>query len=102
MLCCRITPPFPLSRRPGPVDVTLVGDLADVKGGACGGAGAGSGRGTLAFADRVSGAAGAGPIRVQLSCGLLLRGDGKGNFSAVPGQTSGLPVYGDGRGCAAA
>jgi hypothetical protein len=33
---------------------------------------------------------------------LLLRGDGHGGFTAVPGQRSGLLVYGDQRGAAAA
>jgi len=32
--------------------------------------------------------------------GLLLRGDGKGGFTALPGQESGLILYGDQRGCA--
>jgi len=32
--------------------------------------------------------------------GLWLRGDGHGNFSAVPGQESGVKVYGEQRGCA--
>jgi enediyne biosynthesis protein E4 len=31
---------------------------------------------------------------------LLLQGDGKGRFAAVPGQTSGLRVYGQQRACA--
>src|SRR5437879_1056488 len=34
--------------------------------------------------------------------GLLLRGDGKGGFTAVPGQESGVTVYGEQRGCALA
>ena len=34
--------------------------------------------------------------------GLLLRGDGKGNLSPVPGQVSGLKIYGEQRGCAVA
>ncbi len=33
--------------------------------------------------------------------GLLLRGDGAGGFRAVPGQESGIEVYGEQRGCAA-
>jgi hypothetical protein len=32
--------------------------------------------------------------------GLWLRGDGRGNLSAIPGQKSGLKVYGEQRGCA--
>jgi hypothetical protein len=32
--------------------------------------------------------------------GLWLRGDGEGNFEAVPGQESGVRVYGEQRGCA--
>ena len=32
--------------------------------------------------------------------GLWLRGDGQGNFQAVPGQESGVRVYGEQRGCA--
>jgi enediyne biosynthesis protein E4 len=34
--------------------------------------------------------------------GLLLKGDGTGHFTAVPGQESGLRVYGEQRGCACA
>lgn len=34
--------------------------------------------------------------------GLLLRGDGKGNLAPVPGQVSGIKVYGEQRGCAVA
>ena len=34
--------------------------------------------------------------------GLLLRGDGKGGFTAVPGRESGVTVYGEQRGCALA
>jgi len=34
--------------------------------------------------------------------GLLLLGDGRGGFRAVPGQESGIKVYGEQRGCAAA
>jgi hypothetical protein len=34
--------------------------------------------------------------------GLLLQGDGRGGFRAVPGQESGLLIYGEQRGCAAA
>jgi enediyne biosynthesis protein E4 len=34
--------------------------------------------------------------------GLWLRGDGTGRFQAVPGQESGLAVYGEQRGCAVA
>lgn len=34
--------------------------------------------------------------------GLLLRGDGTGHFKAVPGQTSGIKVYGEQRGAAVA
>jgi hypothetical protein len=33
---------------------------------------------------------------------LLLKGDGKGHFRSVPGQESGLLVYGEQRGCACA
>jgi hypothetical protein len=33
--------------------------------------------------------------------GLLLRGDGRGGFTAVPGQDSGLLIYGEQRGAAA-
>ncbi len=32
--------------------------------------------------------------------GLLLRGDGRGGFTPVPGQQSGLKIYGEQRGCA--
>lgn len=34
--------------------------------------------------------------------GLWLRGDGKGGFTAVPGQQSGIKIYGEQRGCALA
>lgn len=34
--------------------------------------------------------------------GLLLEGDGRGGFRAVPGQQSGLRIYGEQRGCAVA
>jgi len=34
--------------------------------------------------------------------GLLLKGDGKGAFEAVPGQESGLQIYGEQRGAAVA
>ena len=39
--------------------------------------------------------------RLDSSRGLLLRGDGKGGFTAVPGQVSGITVYGEQRGAAA-
>jgi hypothetical protein len=32
--------------------------------------------------------------------GLLLQGDGRGGFRAVPGQESGLLIYGEQRACA--
>jgi len=38
--------------------------------------------------------------RYDAGRGLWLRGDGRGGFSAVPGQESGVAVYGEGRGCA--
>jgi hypothetical protein len=38
--------------------------------------------------------------RYDAGRGLMLRGDGKGGFTAVPGQTSGIQVYGDQRGAA--
>jgi hypothetical protein len=40
--------------------------------------------------------------RMDASRGLLLRGDGRGGLSAVPGQASGIKIYGEQRGCAAA
>jgi hypothetical protein len=40
--------------------------------------------------------------RYDAGRGLLLRGDGKGSFSPVSGQESGIAVYGEQRGCAAA
>jgi len=40
--------------------------------------------------------------RCDAGRGLLLRGSGKGQFEAVPGQNSGILVYGDQRGCALA
>jgi enediyne biosynthesis protein E4 len=39
-------------------------------------------------------------IRYDAGRGLWLAGDGSGNFRAVPGQESGVKVYGDQRGCA--
>ena len=39
--------------------------------------------------------------RLDAGRGLLLRGDGQGGFTAVPGQESGLIVYGEQRGAAA-
>src|SRR6185369_4977426 len=38
--------------------------------------------------------------RCDAGRGLWLKGDGTGAFAPVPGQTSGLKVYGDGRGAA--
>jgi len=40
--------------------------------------------------------------RLDAGRGLLLRGDGKGGFQAVSGQESGLKIYGEQRGAAAA
>jgi len=40
--------------------------------------------------------------RYDAGRGLLLRGDGRGNLTPVPGQVSGLKAYGEQRGCAAA
>jgi len=40
--------------------------------------------------------------RLDAGRGLLLRGDGKGGFTAVPGQESGIRVYGQQRACALA
>ncbi|HKS37917.1 MAG TPA: VCBS repeat-containing protein, partial [Verrucomicrobiae bacterium] len=40
--------------------------------------------------------------RYDAGRGLWLRGDGRGGFMAVPGQESGIKVYGEGRGCALA
>ena len=40
--------------------------------------------------------------RLDAGRGLLLRGDGKGGFQPVPGQQSGLLIYGEQRGAAAA
>ena len=45
-------------------------------------------------------AVGSGITRQDAGRGLWLRGDGKGNFKPVPGQTSGLLIYGQQRGCA--
>jgi hypothetical protein len=39
-------------------------------------------------------------VRCDAGRSLLLRGDGQGHFDAVPGQLSGLIVYGEGRGAA--
>jgi len=41
-----------------------------------------------------------GTSRHDAGRGLWLRGDGKGNFTAVPGQESGLLIYGEQRGAA--
>lgn len=40
--------------------------------------------------------------RLDAGRGLLLRGDGRGGFSPVAGQDSGIRVYGEQRGCAVA
>src|SRR5205823_6677161 len=40
--------------------------------------------------------------RCDAGRGLWLRGNGKGEFHAVPGQESGLAIYGEQRGCAVA
>ena len=40
--------------------------------------------------------------RMDASRGLLLLGDGKGGFTASPGQRSGLLLHGEQRGCAVA
>jgi hypothetical protein len=45
---------------------------------------------------------GTGMTRQDAGRGLWLRGDGHGNFVPVPGQTSGLLIYGQQRGCAVA
>lgn len=39
-------------------------------------------------------------VRCDAGRGVLLRGDGRGGFEAVPGQLSGLQIYGEGRGAA--
>jgi hypothetical protein len=38
--------------------------------------------------------------RCDAGRGLWLAGDGKGNFRSIPGQASGVKVYGEQRGCA--
>ena len=38
--------------------------------------------------------------RMDAGRGLLLRGDGRGGFVAVPGQLDGIKIYGEQRGCA--
>lgn len=43
---------------------------------------------------------GMGMTRQDAGRGLWLRGDGQGQFHPVPGQTSGLLLYGEQRGCA--
>jgi len=40
--------------------------------------------------------------RLDAGRGLMLKGDGAGHFSAVPGQVSGIKVYEEQRGCAVA
>jgi hypothetical protein len=39
-------------------------------------------------------------VRCDAGRGVLLKGDGRGHFESVPGQVSGLLVYGEGRGAA--
>jgi hypothetical protein len=39
-------------------------------------------------------------VRCDAGRGVLLRGDGHGQFEAMPGQLSGLMIYGEGRGAA--
>lgn len=39
-------------------------------------------------------------VRSDAGRGLMLKGDGKGNLDPVPGQASGIQVYGEQRGCA--
>ena len=41
-------------------------------------------------------------LRHDAGRGVLLRGDGRGGFETVPGQLSGVSVYGEGRGAATA
>ena len=43
-----------------------------------------------------------GVPRLDAGRGLVLAGDGKGNFTSVPGQTSGITIYGEQRGAATA
>jgi hypothetical protein len=43
-----------------------------------------------------------GDGRLDAGRGLVLRGDGKGGFSPMPGQVSGIKVYEEQRGCALA
>jgi enediyne biosynthesis protein E4 len=40
--------------------------------------------------------------RYDAGRGIWLRGDGRGGFTAMPGQKSGVNIYGEGRGCALA
>ena len=47
-------------------------------------------------------AVGTGITRQDAGRGLWLRGKGQGNFEPVPGQKSGLLIYGEQRGCAVA
>ena len=54
------------------------------------------------FLSQNSFAVGSGMTRQDAGRGLWLRGDGKGNFQPVSGQTSGLIIYGQQRGCAVA
>jgi hypothetical protein len=41
-------------------------------------------------------------LRLDGGQGLLLKGNGRGDFTAVPGQESGIRIYGEPRGCAVA
>jgi hypothetical protein len=61
----------------------------------------GDGREDLFLAQNSFGV-GMGMTRQDAGRGLWLRGDGKGGFQSVPGQTSGILIYGEQRGCAVA
>ncbi|MBI2926680.1 MAG: VCBS repeat-containing protein [Verrucomicrobia bacterium] len=79
--------PLPVEAQLAPVFGIAIGDLD------------GDGHEDLFLAQNFFGVA---PVesRHDAGCGLWLRGDGHGDFSAVPPQDSGLAFYGEGRGAA--
>lgn len=79
--------PLPIEAQFSPVFGVAVGDLD------------GDGREDLFLAQNFFGAA-PSESRQDAGCGLWLRGDGRGNFAALPPSESGLEIYGEGRGAA--
>jgi hypothetical protein len=81
--------PLPLEAQFAPAAAPVVGDLD------------GDGHDDLVLSQNFFPTDLASP-RYDAGRGLLLRGDGQGGFTPVPGQVSGIRVYGDQRGAAAA